>query len=228
MTINEPAKMLPGDVLVALRQARKYTRSVAVFAHLIGWSYDTLRRLEQVKWNTSPKTWLHPWDYVDLEPLLNADMLKRGDEFWLQFETAFAWQALVLRYGEQVYDQKTLRERLLAPVLEEHVIVLVRAIGEREMRKLAESSGEIDDAKLALATERVLSEVVLRLATTGFILTKEMGGPILADTEQTRAMEGLLTAGAGAETPYIRTLRLAYAWAEQGFGRELATPPSDR
>jgi hypothetical protein len=220
--------MLPGDVLFALRQARKYTRSVKAFAQLIGWSYDTLRRLEQVRWNTSRKTWHHPWDYVDLEPLLNAEMLKRGDEFWMQFETAFAWQALVLRYGEQVYDQETLRERLLAPVLEEHVIVLVRVIGEREMRKLAESSGEIDNTKLALATERVVSEVVFRLATTGFILTKETVGPTFPDTEQTRAMEGLLTAGAGVETPYMRTLQVVYAWAEEGFGRELATPPSDR
>jgi hypothetical protein len=222
MAVDTIPKVLPGNVLQALRQARKYTRSVTAFANLVGWSYDTLRRLEQVKWSTAPESWHHEWDYADLEALVNAGMLQRGDEFWMQFETAFAWQSLVLRYGVQVYDQETLRIRLLAPVLEEHVIVMVRSIGTREMRKLSAQNAEIDDTKLALATERVLSEVVFRLATTGLVLTKEMGRPNLPDTEQTRALEGLLTTSPGAETPYLRTLWVAYEWAQEALKRALA------
>jgi len=208
------------NVLIALRQARKYTRSVTAFANLVGWSYHTLRRLEQVKWDTSPKTWHHPWDYADLEPLLNAACCSAAMSSGcssrrpsLAVVGAALWGA-GLRSGDlggsaSWHRSWRARDR--------------DGAGDwaREMRKLAAKSEDLSETTLALATERVLSEVVFRLATTGFILTKEMGGPILPDTEQTRALEGLLTPGAGAETPYLRTLRMAYEWAEEAFGREL-------
>ena len=66
---------LPGQVLVELREdlhfmtprefaealqqksAPRARRHVGAFAELCGWSPDTERRLEAIKWNSDPSSW---------------------------------------------------------------------------------------------------------------------------------------------------------------------------
>lgn len=213
----EPRKELPGDVMAALREIRGHVRSVTAFAELLGWSYDTLHRLEGVRWNTVEEEWERPVDVADLQPLVNAGLITQGDEFWMRFQGAFTWQHIIMQYGRQAYDEETLHARFLAPVLDEHAIALVRAVAEHEVQNLLDKGVEIDDTQRELLVQRVVSEVVFRLATTGLILTKEVGGPFTPDAEQTRALFGAITSPAGDETPYMRTLRMVYEWAEQGF-----------
>ena len=45
---------------------------------------------------------------------------------------------------------------------------------------------------------------------------------ITPDTERTRALSDLLTAGGASETAYTRTLLLTYEWINDELGRQLA------
>ncbi len=62
-------------------------------------------------------------------------------------------------------------------------------------------------------TDRVYGEVVFRLATTGLLAAQETPIKITPEFERTRTISDLFTSP--IETPYTRTLLLAYEWAAE-------------
>jgi hypothetical protein len=214
---------LPGDVIEVLRRQSGYVKSKERFARRVGFSLDTLRRLELVKWCTEESDWFRAVEHYDLEAFVNAGLIEEGDDWWMRFITAFAWQDIVMRYGKAAYTLDEAYERLIAPVMEQHAIALVQAVAEREIRKLARSGKGLNmtDERREALVDKVTGEVLFRLSTTGLILTKEFKGKIIPEEERTRALQDVLVEGPAVESPYVRTLRLAYDWAEQMVERAL-------
>ena len=212
---TQPKGELPGDVLIALRTSEGFTRSSRPFATTVHMSYDTMRRLEMVRWGTVQQDWVRPFDRQDLVPLVNAGWLEEGDGWWLRFETAFAWQHIVMEYGRRVYEQGIPGERLFEPVFEEHVIILVRTLVQREVQKSRDEGISINPTQVEVTIEKITAEVLFRLTTTDLIMGQQIDGRITPESEQTRGMQALLSArGDQADTPYVRTLQLAYNWAD--------------
>ena len=223
---TQPKGELPGDVLVALRSSKGFTKSSRLFATTVHMSYDTMRRLEMVKWGTVEQDWVRPVDREDLESFESAGWLKEGDGWWLRFETAFAWQHIVMEYGQRVYEQGAPGERLIEPVFEEHVIILVRTLAEREIRRSLDGGISISPTQVEVTIEKVTAEVLFRLTTTNLIMAQQIDGRITPESEQTRGMQALLSArGDQADTPYVRTLQLAYNWTEEELTDALADQP---
>jgi len=220
---TQPKGELPGDVLIALRTSEGFVRSSRPFATTVHMSYDTMRRLEMVRWGTVEQDWVRPFDRQDLVPLVNAGWLEEGDGWWLRFETAFAWQHIVMEYGQRVYEQGTPDERLFEPVSKEHVIILVRTLVEREMRGSFGDGATGNPTRVEVTIEKITAEVLFRLTTTNLIMAQQIDGKITPESEQTRGMQALLSArGDQAETPYVRTLQMAYKWAEEKLTDVLA------
>lgn len=220
----QPRQELPGDVIAALRQAHGFTRSVDAFASSLYLSHDTVRRLERVRWGTTREKWPRPVDRRDLDTFVQAGYITEGDDWWMRFMTAFAWQHLVMEYGKEVFDEGEPRERLLAPVREAHVIALVREVCEREIARRTRGGRVLTPTEQEVLTERVCAEVLFRLATTG--LTRELGddddaeGRIVPELEPTRGAEGGPVGGPEAQPAHLRTLRLAHDWAVEAVGEE--------
>ena len=212
---------LPGDVVVALREMKGYTRSARAFAELVGLSYDTLHRLEMVRWETCADDWERPVDRHDLKAFATAGYVVEGDVIWSRFQMAFVWQHIVLRYGKRIYEPGALKGNLLAPVLEEHIGALVRTIAERETQGIIAAGNTATENQKQRMVEKVTSEVIWTLTVAGLLRPRGDDGPIAADSEQTRAFSDPFTSGAGAENPYTRTLLLAYEWANESLGRLL-------
>jgi hypothetical protein len=191
--------------------------SARTFAGLAGFSHDTLRRLEMVRWGTAPEDWMRPVDRRDLDAFVNAGFLQPEDDWWQRFMIAFSWQHLVLRYGREAYRPETLFE----PVVQEHVLALIRALVQREFRRRTAQGAVLTEEGQEQLVEGIVGEVILRLSATGLVHAQEKGGRMLPGIDQTRSLEGLLGTGAQADTPYLRTLRLAYDWAEEAIVRRL-------
>ena len=222
-----PKRELPGDVVIALRTSEGFTKSSRPFATTVHVSYDTMRRWEMVKWGTIKEDWVRPFDREDLELLVNAKWLEKGDGWWLRFKTAFAWQHVVMEYGRRVYEKGISSERLLEPVSQEHAIVLIRTLVQREVQRSLDQGISISPPRVELMTEKVTAEVLFRLTTTDLILVQQTSGRITPESEQTRGVQALLSAQGGQpDTPYVRALRLGYEWTEEALVDALADETS--
>lgn len=208
---------LPGNVLTALRLASGFTSSVRAFADSIGMSDDTLRRLEAVTWGTVREDWVRAVDRRDLDALVSAKWVTKGDDWWMRFMTAFTWQQLVIKYGKAAYELDAPKERILEPVLEAHVIALVQEITDRYVPRPLGAVRSISVGERQGLVQRVCGEVLFRLATTGLIRTPDDDGPDGPMLPEQVPMRGLDDAGSGPEVPpsYLRTLRLAYDIIEE-------------
>ncbi len=211
-----PIAELPGDVLVALRESEGFT-SYREFATTLPMDDTTLWRLEKVKWGTTPKKWSRRVERRDVEALVASGWIERGDAWWERFRTAFSWQHIVYRYGERVYEDAGESLRVLEPVWEEHVLALVQAVVHRHLLKYAPDPQDKEPSLEGRDTlvDQVYAEVVLRLASTGFLLAKEAKGPITPGFERTRSLNEVLTLGQQAESAYMSTLLLAMDWAQE-------------
>jgi hypothetical protein len=212
---------LPGDVLISLRRSEGFG-SVNQFADTLPMSSDTLRRLEMVVWGTTEDQWERPVERRDIKVLKTAGWIKKGDNWWERFRTALAWQDVVIRFGDQVYAKEGFNPKLLAPVSQDHVILLATAVAERELSRWTVQGGQLGDDQRSWLVKRMVGEVLFRLSTMGFILAEGVNGTVIPPSEQTRALQAVLTANTQAENPYVRTLRLAYDWAEQAIGEALS------
>jgi hypothetical protein len=218
----ETRKELPGDVIASLRKTKGHHRSATSFANLSALSYDTLHRLEMVRWDTVQEEWVRPVDIADLDGLLRAGFLVPGDEFWMRFEAAFAWQQMVIDYGRKAYDE-TFRVGYVTPVPEEQVIALVRSVVTQEVRGLLEKGISVADAAKERIYQRALSDVTFRLTSVGLLHSGELGGPFRVEIEQTRDPYSAIAGAVGELTPYLSTLRLVYVWARQATARATKT-----
>ena len=207
---------LPGDVLIALRESNGFL-SDREFSDTLPMSHTTLWRLESVLWGTPPFNWSRPMKRSDLDAFVQAGWIEIGDTWWDRFLTAFAWQHVVLKYGESIYSDNGASLRILAPISVEHVLAMAEALVAREVaRRLGQSAAIAPDEQQALI-DKLYAELVLRLSTMDCILTCETDIPITPDMEQTRSVAELLAGGAQAETPYTRTLFLAYEWGSEAL-----------
>jgi len=217
---------LPGDVLVALRESEGFS-SAREFASTLAMSRYTLWRLEKVRWGMPPETWDRPVDRNDLEALVTGGWVTEGDAWWQRFRTAFAWQHVVRKYGRQIFDDGESSVSLLEPVSQEHVLALVEATARREVTARAGRMGVSCDEKLQALVDRVYAEIVFRLSSMGYIMTRDSGG-ITPEGEATRALVGLLGSGSEIRTSYGRTLLLVYEWSENEVRRVLADSTGDQ
>jgi hypothetical protein len=149
---------------------------------------------------------------ADIEVLVQEDWIKKNDDWWQRFRTAFAWQHIVKKYGKAIYEgEDGSALHMLEPVHEEHVLALVEAVVQRTMARYADTNRyDVDVEALA---DRVYGEVVFRLATTGLLAAQETPIKITLEFERTRAISDLFTQP--VETAYTRTLLLAYEWATE-------------
>jgi hypothetical protein len=212
---------LPGDVLISLRRSEGFG-SVNQFADTLPMSSDTLRRLEMVVWGTTEDQWERPVERRDIKALKTAGWIKKGDNWWERFRTALAWQDVVIRFGDRVYAKEGFNPKVLAPVSQEHVILLATAVVERELHRWTEQGGRISEEQRPLLVERMVGEVLFRLSTTGLALAQGVSATVIPVSEQTRALQSVLAADTQTENPYVHTLRLAYDWAEQAIGEALS------
>jgi hypothetical protein len=202
---------LPGDVLVALRECEGF-RSHREFAETLPLSHHTLWRLEKVTWGSDPDTWERTVGQADIEVLVQENWIKKNDDWWQRFRTAFAWQHIVKKYGKAIYEgEDGSALHILEPVHEEHVLTLVEAVVQRTVARYADADRADVDVKAL--TDRVYGEVVFRLATTGLLAAQETPIKITPEFERTRTISDLFTSP--IETPYTRTLLLAYEWAAE-------------
>lgn len=208
-------KELPGDVILALRESAGYIGSPKAFAELNGFSYDTLRRLEMVKWGTLREDWVRPVRRQDLDAFVNAGFVAEGDEYWDRFMNAFFWQHAVMRYAARVYEEASAEEALFEPVLEEHVVVIVRAVTKRVVRRYVDTQAQSSEGGDSVIEETVTSEILLSMRLADFIRPSGPDTRKMDFEDQTRALQGMLTTTAEAETPFLRTLRLVYELAEE-------------
>ena len=212
---------LPGDVLKSLRRSEGFG-SVEQFASTVPMSPDTLRRLEKVKWKTTEDQWTRQFERRDLEALVAAGWIEEGDHWWERFRTALAWQDVVIRFGDRVYAKEGFNPKLLAPVSQDHVILLATAVAERELSRWTVQGGQLGDDQRSWLVKRMVGEVLFRLSTIGLALAQGVNGTVIPPAEGTRALQAVLAADTQAENPYVRTLRLAYDWAEQAIGEALS------
>lgn len=209
---------LPGDVLIALRSSEGFANHRA-FAETLPMSDSTLWRMETVTWGTSPAKWQRKMNRDDLKVICKAGWCKEGDAWWEQFITAFAWQYLVEKYGEEIYADEGASLRILAPISEEHVLAMVEALVTREVIRRAATNNPLDEAGAQPLIDKISAETIFRLSTMDRILTKESSTPITPDAERTRALSDLLATDGVAETAYTRTLLFAYEWISDLLGR---------
>lgn len=221
------ARELPGDVFNALRLREGYTSSLVVFAGLIGLSDDTLRRLEAVRWGTTPDEWSRPVDLRDVELLQKAGFTQPGDEWEARFRKAFVWQQLVLRYGRKLYEQGGEAEVFLEPVSEGHVVAIITSVVQIALSRRSDASMHSAQALPEVSFEVATAEILFRLAATGLLRPAgtEGNSPGKGHEEVTRSV--LYGGQAGLSTPisYIRTLRLVYDWTQELVDEALANDP---
>jgi hypothetical protein len=224
--VDHAERELPGDVMVSIREAQGYVRSSRVFAELLGFSYDTLRRLEMVKWGTLPQDWERPVDRQDVEAFVNAGYVQQGDELWLRFRAAFVWQHAVIRYGERVYEQSGEDQPLFAAASRRHIKLLAQSVATRETRRYTSAAAYADNAPEEVIVEKITSEVVLVMTRAG--LVREDDEDVWGEEyiEHTRALQAQAAGQSQAETSYLRTLRIAYELAEGAAGEMFAPPRS--
>ena len=221
-----PEYELPGDVLEAIRESEGYVRSVRTFAELIGLRYDTLRRLEMVKWGSNPEIWNRAVKRKDLDGLIAAGFVREGDARWERLKKAFVWQQAVLQYGKRVYEDVTSgsqpEEPLLTTLPSRHVRVLAQTVTMREVRRY-QSEG-IEGEPVELLVERITSDVVASMTLAGLASEDAPDACDEDDLERTRSIPGEPTGQGQAETPYVRTLRIAYELAEEAAREMLGSP----
>ena len=225
-SVEYPEHELPGDVLVAIRESEGYVRSVRTFAELIGLSYDTWRRLELVKWGTLPEEWVRPVDRSDLDALISAGLLQEGDAYWERLNKAFAWQHLVRKLGERIYRDLSLgaeqSEPLLTTVPSRHVRALAQTVVMREVRRY-QSEG-LEGEPVEVLVEKITADVVATMTLAALASEDAPDTCDEDDLERTRSIPGEPTGQGQAETPYVRTLRIAYELAEQAAREMLGSP----
>jgi hypothetical protein len=205
---------LPGDVIASIREAEGYVRSVRVFAELLGFSYDTLRRMEMVKWGSSPETWERLFDYQDLQAFVNAGFVQEGDARWQRFKAAFVRQHQVRKYGESVYAEPDEEEPLFAPALPQQISLLVQMVITRDGQRYDNTETRIGDVPLEMIAAKLTADIVMSMTMVGLASDDASEEFDEDDIERTRAIQGQSATGGYPETPYLRTLRLAYELAE--------------
>jgi hypothetical protein len=209
---------LPGDVVASIREAEGYLRSVRIFAELLGFSYDTLRRMEMVKWGSSPETWERLFDYQDLQAFVNAGFVQEGDERWHRFKAAFVRQHEVRKYGENVYTETGEEEPIFAPASPQHISLLVQMVITRDGQRFDSTSTRIGDVPLELIVEKLTADIVMSMTMAGLASDDAPEEYDEDDIERTRAIQDQAATEGYPETPYLRTLRLAYELAEDAAG----------
>ena len=221
-----PEHELPGDVLVAIRESEGYVSMAKTFAELIGLSYDTWRRLELVKWNTLPEQWVRPVNRADLDFLIAAGLVQEGGSYWKRIKKAFVWQHLVRKYGKRVYDDVAQGtepgEPLLATVPSRHVRVLAQTVIMREVRRY-QSEG-LEGEPVEVLIENITSDIVTGMTLAGLASEDAPDACDEDDLERTRSIPEEPTGQGQAETPYVRTLRIAYELAEEAAREMLGSP----
>ena len=100
---------------------------------------------------------------------------------------------------------------------------MVEAWVTRKVIRRAATDNPLDEAGTQALIDRISAEMIFRLSNMDRILTREPDTTITPDTERTRALSDLLTAGGVAETAYNRTLLFAYEWINDALERQFAT-----
>jgi hypothetical protein len=156
--MEEIRKELPGDVLIAFRRWKGHPRSVTAFAELAGTNYTKVHRLESIRWGVDASEWLTPYfDMTDLDAFIQARWMTVGDAWYRRFQRAFEWQAKVMQHGSVIYQGVAPEGSEYAPIYEEHLSVVIRAVFDKLEAKLAPSQ-TVEDANLKQAEEKVLQK----------------------------------------------------------------------
>ena len=223
--MTEIRRELPGDVLRELRAARGYRgrrtsdeefrygtrrtspRLVGAFAEMTSWSYSKLNRLERIRWETDPTTWRSLFSIADLEDLVEAGWLEGDDDYYCRFESAIEWQAKVYFQGTSVYEGAEVTLERFAAITAEHVGAVVHAHVEQTST----------DGKIAIhlppETLGALEDRV-RESTLFMLIALHLARPAGEDDEEVTRSLLQMSRPDAPDTPYIRTLQLAYGIAK--------------
>jgi hypothetical protein len=212
----ENRKELPGDVLIAFRQTKGHPRSINAFAELAGTNYTKIHRLESIRWGVDASEWLTPYfDMTDLAPFIEEGWISVGDEWYQRFLGAFKWQAKVMQFGPAIYKGIEPEGSEYAPIYEEHLSVVIRAVFGKLKAELAPSQ-TVEEANLKQAEDK-LHQGVRSILEAVDLLIGEGNGP---DDDVTRGLlQGLTETSCLPDSPYVHTLRFAIECASV-IGRE--------
>jgi hypothetical protein len=182
---------------------------------LAGTNYTKVHRLESIRWGVDESEWLAHFDMTDLEPFIQVGGMVLGDEWYQRFQEAFRWQAKVMQPGSAIYRGVEPKVSEYAPISEEHLWVVIRAVRGKLTAELGPSR-PIDEAKLAQAEQKLYQGVRSTLEAVGLLLN-EGEGP--GDDVPRGVLQGLTETCGLPESPYVHTLRFAVRCASV-IGRE--------
>jgi hypothetical protein len=208
-------KELPGDVLIAFRQSKGHPRSITVFAELAGTNYTKIHRLESIRWGADESEWQAHFDMTDLDPFIEVGWMSLTDEWYQRFLKALKWQAKVMQYGSVIYQGIEPEGSEYAPISEEHLAVVIRAVLSKLTTELGPSR-MVDEAQFRQAEQKLYQGVRSTIEAVGLLLSEDVG----PGEDVTRGiLQGMTEASGLPESPYLRTLRFAVRCAST-FVRE--------